>query len=499
VDAIQPGDLLLVRPGELFPVDGEVHQGSSAADESTLTGEAMPVDKQPGAELFGGTLNLWGRVEMRVSRAAQESALQRIIGLIQTAQNMKAPSQRFTDRFGTGYTILVLGLVGLMFLFWWRLQGQPAFRGPGGDASGSAFYRAMTLLVVMSPCALVLSIPSAILAAISWGARRGILFRGGAAIEKLAEVDVVALDKTGTLTAGEMQVLEVESFPPGGENAILQSALDLEANSTHPIARAIQQHGKAAGLRARTLSDFQSITGQGLRGQGPDGVCYIGRREMIAASEQAHWLQSVDEAPLGITDVWVLHPQWIGRILLQDEIREGSRLVLSSLSAQNIRSIMLTGDRRNAAVQIGTQIGISEVRAGLPPEDKVAAIQELTAQGHRVAMVGDGVNDAPSLAAAYVSVAMGARGSDAALEQADIVLMRDRIEKLLSARQISLRARSVIRQNISIALGAVAVMAAATIIGHVPLTLGVLVHEGSTVVVCLNSLRLLFVKETTQV
>jgi Cd2+/Zn2+-exporting ATPase len=492
VSALRPGDVVVALPGELFPADARILSGQTAADESTLTGESVPIDKEPGAEVYGGTLNLWGRAEAEVTRPARESALQRIIGMIHTAQHLKAPSQRFTDRFGTRYTLLVLGLVTTMFLVWWLGMGLPPFAAEG---ERSAFYRAMTLLVVMSPCALVLSIPSAILAAIAWGARRGILFRGGAAIEKLAEVDLVALDKTGTLTAGEMRVTAVETFPAGLEERALRAAVTLESGSTHPIARAILRHGAASGVKPGHLSDFQAVAGQGLRGVTDDGLCWAGRREMVEAGAAAKWIRELPEAPLGRTEVWLVHEQFLGRLLLEDEIREGSALVLERLQRDGARTVMLTGDRRAAAVEVARRLGIQEVRAGLHPEDKVAAIREWTDEGRRVAMVGDGVNDAPSLAAAHVSVAMGARGSDAALEQSDIVLMRDRIEKLLSARLISRRARVVIRQNIAIALGAVTVMAVGALFGAVPLTLGVLAHEGSTVVVCLNSLRLLFVRE----
>ncbi len=493
VSLLRVGDLLQVRPAELFPVDGTVMTGETAADESTLTGEAVPIDKTKGAAVYGGTLNLWGLVQVHVDRPATQSALAKIIHLIQTAQHLRAPSQRFTDRFGTGYTLLTLGAVLIMFLVWWLALGIPPFENVGD--SKSAFYRAMTLLVVMSPCALVLSIPSAILAAIAWGARRGILFRGGAAIEKLAEVDVVAMDKTGTLTEGNLRVAVVESFPQGREVEVLRLAVTLDSNSNHPIARAITAHAKEQNIEPGSLQDFQSIPGQGLRGLTDAGITYVGRRELMAQGDFSQWLKDVKDAPLGFSEVWVLNAQTMGRILLKDEIRSGSKAVLAKLAADQVRTVMLTGDRRAAAAQVAQELGVTDVRAGLHPEDKVAAIQEMTQQGHNVAMIGDGVNDAPSLAAAYVSIAMGARGSDAALEQADIVLMQDKIEKLLSARHISQQARRIIRQNLTISLGSVIVMAIASLFGIVPLTLGVLTHEGSTVLVCLNSLRLLFVKE----
>lgn len=493
VQGLRVGEVIVVKPDELFAVDGTVVSGLTAADESTLTGEAMPITKEPGAAIFGGTLNLWGLVQVRVDKPATQSALAKIITLIQTAQNMRAPSQRFTDRFGTRYTILTLSIVAVMFFVWWLVFGIAPFENTGD--SKSSFYRAMTLLVVMSPCALVLSIPSAILAAIAWGARHGVLFRGGAAIEKLAEVDVIAMDKTGTLTEGELKVTKIESFPAGRENDVLRIAVSLESNSNHPIARAITRHGKAQGIEAEKLAEFQSIAGQGLRGRTSGGLSYVGRRELVKDGALGDALAGVPDAPVGFSEVWVLHEQIVGRVLLKDEVRPGSRAVLEKLAADGVRTVMLTGDRRAAAAEIARQLGLSEVRAGLHPEDKVAAIREFTQQGCKVAMVGDGVNDAPSLAAAYVSVAMGARGSDAALEQSDVVLMQDKIEKLLSARMISQQARRIIQQNIVISLGSVIVMAVASLFGIVPLTLGVLTHEGSTVVVCLNSLRLLFQKD----
>ncbi len=493
VSGLRVGDVIVVKPDELFAVDGTVISGLTAADESTLTGEAVPITKETGAAIYGGTLNQWGMVQVRVDRPATQSALAKIITLIQTAQHLRAPSQRFTDRFGTRYTILTLGVVALMFFVWWLGFGIPPFENT--TLSKSSFYRAMTLLVVMSPCALVLSIPSAILAAIAWGARRGVLFRGGAAIEKLAEVDVIAMDKTGTLTEGELKVIKIESFPEGREQDVLRIAVSLEANSNHPIARAITRHGQAEGIVAEKLAEFQSIAGQGLRGRTEGGLSYVGRRELVKDSPLGEVLVGVPDAPLGFSEVWVLHEQIVGRVLLKDEIRAGSRAVLEKLAAEGVRTIMLTGDRRAAAIEVGEKLGIAEVRAGLHPEDKVAVIRELTLAGHKVAMIGDGVNDAPSLAAAYVSVAMGARGSDAALEQSDVVLMQDKIEKLLSARRISQQARRIIQQNLFISLGSVIVMAVASLFGIVPLTLGVLTHEGSTVVVCLNSLRLLFEQE----
>jgi len=490
VGSLKVGQRVRVRPGEAFAADGTVMGGRSASDESALTGEAYPVSKDRGDPVYSGTINLWGVVEFDVTRLPSESTLQRIIRLIQTAQKLKAPSERFTERFGTGYTYLVIGVSAGMFLVWWLGFRLPAFDNEPGVRS--AFYRAMTLMVVASPCALVLSIPSAILAAIAWGARHGVLFRGGAAIERLAQVNTVALDKTGTLTTGELMVAGCESFPEGRSAEVLELAFALEVKSDHPIARAIVRHARAEGIRAPEADDFQSITGQGLRGRVDGSALLLGRRELLENGPLGEWARGLPAAPPEFSEVWVIGRDLVGRILLRDQIRQESKAVLAELAASGIRTVMLTGDRRHAAEAVARELGLDEVRSGLTPEDKVEAIQSLRASGRTVAMVGDGVNDAPCLAAADVSVAMGARGSDAALEQAEIILMHDRIENFLAALQLSRRARRVIAQNLTIALGVAGVMVIATAFGSVSLAVGVGAHEGSTLLVCLNSLRLLF-------
>ena len=519
VETLRVGDLVRVKPGEAFSADGVVRKGQSASDESNLTGEAAPVDKREGAEVYSGTINLWGVVDFEVRKLPSESTLQKIIRLIQTAQKLRAPSERFTDKFGGGYTLVALGTCAVMFFVWWLVFGVQPFGHADaasamlGSHSGdrSAFYRAMTLLVVMSPCALVLSIPSAILAAIAWGAKHGVLFRGGAAIEKLADVTVLALDKTGTLTTGELSVSGVESFPAGREQDVLEMAAALEANSHHPLARAITRHAQARGARARSVEGFESLTGMGLRGRVDGAQVLLGRRELLADATGggggavdatlAEKIRATPHAATDLTEVWVSGDGVAGRILLRDQIRETSRVTLDKLRRAGVRTVMLTGDRRNAAETVAKEIGIDEVRAGLTPEGKVAAIQDLrgratggarVAGGGRVAMVGDGVNDAPCLAAADVSIAMGARGSDAALEQAEVILMHDRIENVLAAFNLSRRAKKIIRQNLTVALGVVVLMAVSALFGIIPLWLGVTMHEGSSVVVCLNALRLLF-------
>lgn len=490
VSALKVGDLVRMRPGDQFPVDATIKTGQTAADESNLTGEATPVDKSAGETVFSGTINLWGSVDATVLRLASESALAKIIRLIQEARNLKAPSQRLTDRFGTTYTYLILGLVTLMFFIWWLGFGLPPFTNKS-QTEYSAFYRAMTLLVVASPCALVLSIPSAILAAIASGARKGILFRGGAAIEQLAEINLVALDKTGTLTTGNLQVTQVESFPPGREKDVAQLAYSLEQRANHPIARAILTYGIKNGLDQRDVDQFQSLSGHGVKGRLQGALCVLGRRELLGNGPLAQMVAAIPLPLDGFTEVWVLHESLLGRILLQDEIRKESRNVLEALHRYGLQTVMLTGDRKEVAMSVGKDLGLSEIRFGLSPEQKVQAVEGFTRKGLKVAMIGDGVNDAPCLAAADVGVAMGVRGSGAAMEESAVILMRDRIDLFLEAYSLSKRARSVIRQNLVVSLGTVGVMVILTLGGWVSLPMGVLAHEGSTVLVCLNGLRLL--------
>jgi len=377
-----------------------------------------------------------------------------------------------------------------MFFVWWLGFSLPPFASK--SAGHSAFYRAMTLLVVASPCALVLSIPSAVLAAIAWGARHGILFRGGAAVEKLAAITTVALDKTGTLTTGELRVEKVESFPPGRENELAQLAYSLERLSTHPLARALTKYGKQNSLKIIELQQFESITGQGLRARRNGDQCLLGRRDWLSEGVHTAAIAAVPATEAGFSEIWLTAGNLLGRIILRDDIRPQARAVVEDLRKEGLRTVVLTGDRQATADHLRTELKIDDVRAELKPEAKLGEIRALSQQGQRVAMVGDGVNDAPSLAAAHIGVAMGARGSDAALEQADVVLMHDRLENFLAAFRLSQRARRIIRQNLVISLGTVVVLVTFALLGRIPLTIGVVGHEGSTVVVVMNSLRLLF-------
>lgn len=487
VEALKPGLNLRLLAGEQAPVDFLVTRGSSACDEAMLTGEAEPVAKAPGATVLAGTVNTWGVLEGRVLRVAAESQLQKIIRLITEAQHLKAPVQRFTDHFGTGYTTFVLLACLVMFFISWQVFGAAPFFST--DVARSAFYRSMTLLTVLSPCALVLSVPSAILSAIAYGARHGVLFRGGAAIENLAEIQIVAMDKTGTLTEGALQVVGTDVFQ-GTEQHALILAGSLAALSTHPISRALTQAAQLqAGFVPHLVTDSTTVPGQGLRAHVDGQRVQLGNRELLGNRVPA----DVAAPTVGTNETWLATETVLVRFLLRDRLRSTARDLVARLAARGLRTVMLTGDRATAAAELALEAGVSDVRAGLKPEQKVAAIQELKAAGTKVAMIGDGVNDAPCLAAADVGVAMGARGSDAALEQAEVVLMHDRLENFLLAFDLSTRARRVIRQNLFLSLGVMVGMGLCTLFWtRLPLSLGVAAHEGSTAVVVLNSLRLIW-------
>jgi Cd2+/Zn2+-exporting ATPase len=477
IEQVQTGDELLVKPGELFPVDGVMIEGATSADESALTGESIPVVKQIGDGVSGGTLNLDGQSVIRATRRLGESALARILGLIETAQQQKAPAQRFTDTFSKYYTWVALSLAAVVFV------ALLAMHRPVADA----FYRSMTVLVVASPCALVLSIPSAILVAIAAGARSGILFRGGVAVENLAGATQFAFDKTGTLTKGALVVARIAALDSQGEDAILQVASSVAHFSTHPLARAIVAEAEKRNISLSAATDFLNVPGLGMEASVKGNRIFVGSRRLLHDRGVAvPATETTNDA-----EVWVAGDQALGTIYLRDEIRPPAKRVIDFLKRAGLPVTLITGDRVGPAVMVAEQVGITDVRADLSPQAKLQCIHDWRASGKKVAMVGDGINDAPSLTAADVSIGMGARGSDAALEQADIVLMHDKIENVEQAFVLSRRARSIIRQNIVISLGVILFLIVSALAEKINLTTGVIGHESSTVVVILNGLRLL--------
>jgi Cd2+/Zn2+-exporting ATPase len=424
-----------------------------------------------------GTLNLDGQAVIRAALVAEESALHRILALIETAQKQKAPAQRFTDSFSRYYTWAALSASALLFVVLLSLH-KPV---------DTALYRTMTLLVVASPCALVLSIPSAILVAIAAGARNGILFRGGVAIENLAGVNQFAFDKTGTLTKGALVVTKIDIFDARSEDAVLEIAAAVAQFSTHPLAHAIVLEAKRRALSPFKAADFRNIPGLGMQASvGAENVL-VGSRRLLAD----RGVTSPNVPMSSTAEVWIATTRPVALIHLTDEIRPASKSVIAFLKKNGIAVTLLTGDRDAAAKAVAAQVGIEDVHAEISPEAKLQCVHRWRQEGKKVAMVGDGINDAPSLTAADVAIGMGARGSDAALEQADVILMHDKIENVEHALILSRRARSIIRQNIVISLGVVLLLVISALAEKINLTIGVIGHEGSTVVVVLNSLRLL--------
>jgi Zn2+/Cd2+-exporting ATPase len=477
VDDVEPSDELLVKAGELFPVDGIMIEGATSADESALTGESIPVVKQISDAVSGGTLNLDGQSVIRATRRLGESALSRILGLIEIAQQQKAPAQRFTDKFSRYYTWVALSLAAVVFVVLLATHRPPA----------DAFYRSMTVLVVASPCALVLSIPSAILVAIAAGARRGILFRGGVAVENLAGATQFAFDKTGTLTKGALVVARIAALDSQREDAILQLAASVAHFSTHPLARAIVAELEKRKMPVSPATDFLNVPGLGMEASVNGNRIFVGSRRLL--HDRGIVLPAIETT--NDAEVWIANDQALGVIYLRDEIRPAAKRVVDFLKRSGLSVTLLTGDRMGPAVMVAEQVGITDVRAELSPQAKLKSIHDWRASGKKVAMVGDGINDAPSLTAADISIGMGARGSDAALEQADVVLMHDKIENVEEAFVLSRRARSVIRQNVIISLGVILFLIVSALAEKINLTAGVIGHESSTVVVILNGLRLL--------
>ena len=477
------GDIVLIEPGERIPVDGTVVAGDSAVDESPITGESLPVDKVVGDNVYAGTLNKQGILDVRALHAAEQTTLSRIIRLVEEAQESKAPTQRFLDRFEQTYAkAIIFGILMLIVI-------PPAL---GVTDFESNFYRAMVLMTVASPCALVISVPSAFISAIASAARSGLLFKGGASLEQLADVKVVAFDKTGTLTVGQPKVTDIVLSPPHTTNELIRTAASVEARSEHPLAKAIVDHAQYAGVELLPPEGFEAIPGQGVRARLEGKAVRIGRitqlRDKAPLPEKLAREQSELEAA-GKTVVAVLREdEWLGLIALADEERSESAPLVKSLAERGIVTVMLTGDNSRVARSIANKLGINRVYAELLPDQKAQIVRDLQKDYGSVAMVGDGINDAPALAAADVGIAMGGGGSDVALETADVVLMGDRIERLIDAIQLAKRAKQVVWQNVIFSLAVIILLVAGVVAVALPLPLGVLGHEGSTVIVVVNGL-----------
>jgi Zn2+/Cd2+-exporting ATPase len=494
VAALRLDDVVLVKPGERVPVDGVVLSGTSAVDQAAITGESVPVGKAAGDGVFAGTINGHGALRVRVTRLAEESTLAKIIKIVEEARAQKSAAQRFTDAFEGRYAGGIILLATLVAVVPWLLFDQPF---------AAMFYRAMVLLVVASPCALVISTPASTLSALANAARQGILFKGAVHLENAGVVRAVAFDKTGTLTLGRPRLTDVVALPGVDEAELLTRAASVERLSEHPLAQAVVGGAHERGLALRDAGDLRAITGRGVRATLGRETLLIGNEALFAAeglaippaaSEAAARLREDGKTAMYIGALGACGRQGgvLGVLAVADTVRPVAREVVAALKRLGVaRTVMLTGDNERAARAIARQAGIDEVRAGLLPEEKVAVVKELLARHGAVAMVGDGVNDAPALATATIGVAMGAAGSDVALETADVVLMADDLAKLPYAIELSRRTRRVIRQNLTFALGVISVLVGFAFFGAVPLPVGVVGHEGSTIVVVANGLRLL--------
>ncbi|QRZ12967.1 cadmium-translocating P-type ATPase [Paracoccus methylovorus] len=483
-EVLTVGDVVVLRPGARVPSDGVVVTGRGGIDEANITGESMPVSKEAGAQVFEATINLDGVLEVEVTRSVSDSTIARMIRLVTEAQAARAPSERFSEWFGQRYTVAVLaGAVIAFATFWWL----------GGDWE-LALYRAATLLVAASPCAIVISVPAAILSALSAAARGGVLFKGGGALETLAEVDIFAFDKTGTLTTGRAEVTEIVALD-GDEAGFLSLLAGLEAHSEHHIAAAIRREVASRGLDPAQVADVNARPGIGIEGSDALGPVWAGNAYLAEDTKAATDHPALQALADGANTVVYLgrDATVLGAVSVADEARASSAGAIAALRDSGVRRIvMMTGDRRPVALRIGAQLGLGpeETHAEMLPQDKVRAVGELAATG-RVAFVGDGVNDAAALARADVGIAMGAAGSEVALQAADVALLSEDMERLADAHRLSRRTTRVIRQNLTFAIGAMVVLVIGGLFFDLPLPLVVIGHEGGTVLVVLNGLRLL--------
>lgn len=484
VATLRPGDVVILRPGARVPVDGVIVLGSGSLDESTITGESMPVHKAPGLQVFEATVNLDSVLEVSVTRGTADSTVARMITLVTEAQAAKAPSERFSAWFGQRYTIAVL-LGSIVALIGFLLAGR------GWD---DALYRAATLLVAASPCAVVISVPAAILSALSVAARGGVLFKGGAALETLAEVRSFAFDKTGTLTTGKAQVTGLWAAD-GDEDRVLTLLAGLEAHSEHPIAAAIHLEAETRSLPAHPVQDVRSSPSEGIEGIDAEGPLWAGNTRIAQRMGAETALPALAEFADGaLTVVFAGRgSKLLGAVTVADTPRATSKRGIAALRAGAVTEIaMMTGDRRPVALRIGAELGLTpdEIHAELLPADKVDLVAAMAKRG-KVAFVGDGVNDAAALARADVGIAMGAAGSEVALQAADVALLSEDMTRLAEAHRLARRTARIVRQNLIFAIGAMLVLVTGGLFFDLPLPLAVLGHEGGTVLVVLNGLRLL--------
>ena len=489
VEEVRVGDLFLVKPGQSIPTDGVIVEGASSLNEAPVTGESTPVDKSKGSQVFAGTINGEGLLKVEATKTTADNTLARIIQMVEEAQERKGKSQRFIERFGSRYSpavlaagVLIAAIPPLLFNAGWETW----------------ITRATVFIVAAAPCALVISIPITLVATLGTAARNGVLIKGGMYAEELSKVKVVALDKTGTLTSGRPKVTDIVAFnETGDENRILKLAAGIESGSEHPLAQAIVAYGKENEITPAPITGFQSLTGAGAKATIDGQTWYIGSPGLfeyqlrVSLDEYKATISRLQEE--GKTVVLVGHEQSVlGLIAIRDTIRPMAKTVIEELHEAGIEKVaMLTGDNERTARAIAGELGIEEVFAGLKPEDKSNIIRELSERYEHIIMVGDGVNDAPALAEATVGVAMGAAGTDVALETADVVLMADDLEKLVYALKLAKRNQKVINQNLALSVVVIAGLIVGAVTGYFTLPIAVIGHEVSEFLVIGNGLRML--------
>jgi Cd2+/Zn2+-exporting ATPase len=498
VGALVIGDVIIVRPGERIPMDGVITSGASGVDQAPVTGESVPVHKGPGDEVYAGTINGAGALELRVTRLAEDNTVNRIIRMVEEAQNTRAPSQRLVDKFASIYTPAVVALAAGVAVVPPLLFNQPFYDTPDGHGW---LYRALTLLVISCPCALVISTPVTVISAITAAARRGVLIKGGIHLETLAGVKAFAFDKTGTLTQGKPVVTGTHSVDCAtGEGCalcddVLALASAVERRSAHPLARAVVDAATERGLATvyTTADAVEMVAGRGVQGHVGDKLVTVGSHSLFDA-EHPHTTElcrQVDAAEAqGQTAMLLCDGDRVrGYITVADAPRENSAAVVRDLRTLGQTTVMLTGDNPAVAHAVGATVGVDDIRASLMPEDKVTAVEKLSAQYGPVAMVGDGVNDTPALAAAAVGIAMGGAGSAQALETADIALMADDLSRLPYALRLSRLARRLIMENVALSFGIKLVFVVLALFGLTSLWVAVIADVGMLLVVTANGLR----------
>ncbi|HEX6593019.1 MAG TPA: heavy metal translocating P-type ATPase [Bacillota bacterium] len=487
VSQLKVGDHILVRASERIPADGKIVKGNTGVDESAITGESIPVSKGRDEEVFAGTVALDGSITVEITKPADETLFQNIIQMVQSAQDEKSPSQLFIERFEGTYVKIVLAVVAVMmflpyFLFGWTLT--------------ESIYRAMVLLVVASPCALVASIMPATLSAISNSAKNGVLFKGGIHVENLSHVKAIAFDKTGTLTNGVPEVTNIHVHPDYEETELLAIIGAIENESTHPLAKAITQYSKKKTNQPLTtidVSDMTTVSGNGVSAVVHDQQWKIGNATFVGEEEATQFYDGLAArlATEGKTIVFVKHHTEIVALLaLKDTIRKNAKETIQQLRNRGIHTVMLTGDNEITAQAVAGEVGIDEYIAECLPDEKVTHVKDLRKKYENVAMVGDGINDAPALASANVGIAMG-QGTDVALETADVVLMKNDLSKMKKTMDVSSRMNRIVKQNVFFSLAVIFVLIISNFMQVIDLPLGVIGHEGSTILVILNGLRLL--------